>query len=121
MQRTCPRTGSWTRLPNTSFSFQRFWRRGDVLPPDFGAGGSLAGAISRSVQIDITPASSMPSTPFTSAKHTHERLTGNLSFLTGLQVLVKVARAINQSVEIGDMSAPSVLVPVAAMSQASNV
>lgn len=34
-----------------------------------------------------------------------------------LQVLVKVARAINPSVEIGPMSAPSVLVPVVAMAQ----
>jgi hypothetical protein len=34
------------------------------------------------------------------------------------QVLVKVARAINPSVEIGAMSAPSVLVPVVAMAQA---
>jgi len=34
-----------------------------------------------------------------------------------VQVLVKVARAINRSVEIGDMSAPSVLVPVVAMAQ----
>ena len=33
------------------------------------------------------------------------------------QVLMKVARAINPSVEIGAMSAPSVLVPVVAMAQ----
>ena len=35
------------------------------------------------------------------------------------QVLVKVARKINPSVEVGPMSTPSVLVPVIAMAQAS--
>jgi hypothetical protein len=39
------------------------------------------------------------------------------ALLPAPQVLVKVARAVNRSVEIGPMSAPSVLVPVVAMSQ----
>lgn len=41
----------------------------------------------------------------------------DVCWIPKLQVLVKVARAINPSVEIGPMSAPSVLVPVVAMAQ----